>query len=422
MGRAGSFDAMLETTRFASPVESATAGPEEGQLELEWPVGDALLDPVDSTAACVDQGPWLCIEHGCEWPVVSCADLAQVCNRVTLGELWDYPPPGMEPWRYVREACPVTCTRCNECPRDDLVCAAELCWAVLDLELYSSTAPVRLWLFMPGQEASPRVTYAEGYDHQLVSKPSSPEQLQDHTQLDATACLVGRCSAAFSECAASERCREEWQRLLKRVINLSRLMTLKLERVADAGVRALLGCYMAQCICVAGPEDTHNHMVRYQDVLDAHERACVLGLGDDLAESVNSRTGQSYVDVRKFGTSDYTDGAHLIGHRVTFLHSRFEGACPTLYSKLRSLIIDADRRSGWRRVHEPTLRPRTIELLEYNVRALTLTYPASREVPPRPSLAILVNNNLASICIPGRYRPTNRGPSRSAGTSTSNPQ
>ena len=55
------------------------------------------------------------------------------------------------------------------------------------------------------------------------------------------------------------------------------------------------------------------------------------------------------------------------GQRVTYLQSRFatDPLTAHLLPRLRDFVIRADAQSDWRRVHAPTLVPRTIELLNY---------------------------------------------------------
>ena len=52
----------------------------------------------------------------------------------------------------------------------------------------------------------------------------------------------------------------------------------------------------------------------------------------------------------------------LGGQRCTYLQSRFttDPLTAGLYARLRQLVVKADELSGWRRVHAPTLVPRSM--------------------------------------------------------------
>ena len=105
-------------------------------------------------------------------------------------------------------------------------------------------------------------------------------------------------------------------------------------------------------------------MARFPNAIDEDDVNSILSLADTIGQ--NAR----FVMERNFGALPRGQSSPLGGQRVTYLQSRFttDPLTARLYARLRELAIRADMQSGWRRVHTPTLVPRTIELLNYSSR------------------------------------------------------
>ena len=63
--------------------------------------------------ACEDQGPWECKEQGCPFPIMKCAELADLgaCGW-RFSEIWKSPPAGTKN-SLIRDKCPRSCKQCS---------------------------------------------------------------------------------------------------------------------------------------------------------------------------------------------------------------------------------------------------------------------------------------------------------------------
>lgn len=383
---------LTATARFAleepALVGSASSDTNDTQSEYRRAAiqlrSEGLTQREETEGDCVDHGPWVCLEPGCPAPLVDCAMLRTACST-TFAEVWRAPPPelGNQNRMPIFKQCPLTCRMCERanaptCPRDDAVCAPELCWAVLkrrtlvdngnelaDLRR-SKWAPTsqqvaRLRHWLVDTATPPRGTYADGVDLAMVVAPDKAANVsQNHTQGTADTCLVDRCAVLFGVCAGSEECRWAWSRLMERLKGIREVVQLRTDRIEHDSLRALIDCFFHQCLCVAGlVSESLPHVARFPNALDEDDVSAILTLAAQIGQNA------SFFHRRAFGESDQESKA---GHNVTYLHSRFSAdpLTSSVYERIRQLVIQADVQSGWRRVHPPTLVPRTIELLNYS--------------------------------------------------------
>ena len=253
------------------------------------------------------------------------------------------------------------------------------CWAVLSttstLSSLAKASDGRYWIF--NNESPARSTYADGIDMNMVREPNA-DFAQNHTMSEAHQCFITRCDAPLSTCGTSPACRGAWVSLLDNLSSLVDVARLRPEDILREDTRDLATCFFSRCLCMAdlatGEDrtagDAHanahsKHVARFPGAIDDDDVQAILSLAESIAHN------HSFVEDRSFGAVARGEPRPVGGQRVTYLQSRFrtDDRTASLYARVRELVIRADAQNGWRRVHPPTLVPRTIELLSYTSRS-----------------------------------------------------
>ena len=246
----------------------------------------------------------------------------------------------------------------------------DACWAVLrtdsPLSSLAAASDGRYWIF--NNESPLRGAYADGLDMAMVHAPE-PGVAQNHTMGFAHECFINHCDTTLRVCGRSAACRGAWTNMLEGLSSVVDLALLLPEHIAREDSRELAACFFSRCLCVAdlaagGASSSGratSHVARFPEAIDDDDVKAILSLAASIGEDA------SFVEDRNFGTLPRGQSSPLGGQRVTYLQSRFttDPLTARLYARLRELVIRADVQSGWRRIHTPTLAPRTIELLNY---------------------------------------------------------
>lgn len=245
----------------------------------------------------------------------------------------------------------------------DVCGIVEACWAVMRTSAAGRLAKAsdgRFWIF--NNESPLGGAYDDGFDLEMVRAPSATAK-QNHSTGEAHQCIVDRCAAQLSACSRSNPCRGAWTEMLRGLGSVVDVALLRPDRIAREDTRELASCFFSRCLCVAAlaASGASSHVARFPNAVDADDVKSILSLAESIAE--NAR----FVEERSFGSLPRGEHSPLGGQRVTYLQSRFatDPRTARLYTRLRELVVKADAQSSWRRVHEPTLVPRTIELLNY---------------------------------------------------------
>jgi hypothetical protein len=255
------------------------------------------------------------------------------------------------------------------------VCGSEdACWAVRStgsaLSSLATAADGRCAVF--NNESPPRGSYSDGLDVEMVRAPAG-NAVQNHTMGAAHECFVERCEAPLRACSSSPACRGAWTELVVKLGSVMEVALFRVKDIAREDVRELATCFLSRCLCIADlatgeraagttPGDgASSHVARFEHAIDDDDAHAVLALAAAIGENA------SFVEQRHFGAVPREQASPLVGHQVTYLQSRFttDPLTARLYERLRDMVIRADEQRGWRRVHAPTLVPRTIELLKY---------------------------------------------------------
>ena len=254
----------------------------------------------------------------------------------------------------------------------DVCGVREACWAVMrthnPVSSLTRASDGRYWIF--NNESPPRGAYADGIDIELVIR-------QNHTMGEAHECIVARCDAPLRACGSSGACRGAWTQLLEGLDSVVEVALLRLDDIARDDTRELAACFFSRCLCIADLAtggsrvasdaplaDAHprqSHVARFPDAIDDDDVRAILSLAASIGENA------SFVEERNFGALPRGQSSPLGGQRVTYLQSRFttDPLTARLYARLRTMVVQADAHSGWKRAYEPTLVQRTIELLNY---------------------------------------------------------
>jgi len=353
----------------------------------------------------------------------------------------------------------------------------EACWAVQSTRAAVASLPAasagRYWIF--NWESPPRGAYADGFDMEVVRAPDAGRNhatggaVQNHTMGGAHDCIVEHCDSPLRACGSSPLCRGAWRQLLAGLDSVMDVAQLRLEDIERDDVATLASCFFSRCLCIADLGVAEGERAaasdddaagdtgptsRFPDAIDDDDVVCRMRSSPSLDPQINTRRSHlnliillltrpcpapeqrailsladdsSYVEDRRFGAQPRGKTGQaagppppLGGQRCTYLQSRFttDPRTARLYARLRELVVAADARRGWRRVHAPTLVPRTIELLNYSSAAQVM------KPPPAPSLAVpLGDKSLSPLLLtwcPPSHRCSMRTPRcRSDGTSTS---
>lgn len=260
----------------------------------------------------------------------------------------------------------------------DVCGSMDACWAVMRtssaLGSLAKASDGRYWIF--NNESPLRGTYADGFEMEMVRSPGS-SVAQNHTMGLAHECFIDRCDVPLQACGISAACRGAWTEIVEGLGSVADLAQLLPVQIARQDARELAACFFSKCLCIADLSLTSGsgtsagsdvraksaHVARFPNAIDEDDAKAIVSLAKSLEQS-----DPTFSEERHFGSLPRGQSSPLGGHRVTYLQSRLtsEPLLANLYAQLKERVIRADQQQGWKRVHAPTLVPRTIELLNYS--------------------------------------------------------